>query len=570
MDSQPNHMQKSEMRSSLSDYELASSSSKPSSRPIDYYNFCAPNLPAHIKSRDATMNMQNKFTLSTLLTPSLSDTQSDRDSTELLSPDGPSEMEYSKMAPASLSENISQEHTKQENPVITTFKRSINGTKVRSSSCDCLVSEGNSSRINWLERQPDTKYDLYDKLLPQATTKPQSLYDSLEPYRDSSKSRSCSPDPSSTNSSTAITNWNKQSGYVRQVHNYEDIDSQDEAQQGSRSGSHSPTRMELPSEWTASVSVKQEEPDRSRSIVERPRRLSKQMPKSQPRKRHLPLQNLKQPSLNLRVNSKLATNDSNVSQANTTISKPHPPRLSRELSLDASSFTPVSKASGSAQIHHSQLQSSVESFHSTATNSQDSTLPQPQSSLDLHPGLSNSSQVSDDNVTHKPTPLVTRQMNQSSEPPPIPSRPVMSKSNGKDHATSATLPISDSSPPLPPRSQLESSKISVPLPQAQFNFKPKPPPKPKMLKAGGVAGADPYYTSVSFLDGTESSTPQREIPLRVPPRNIPARIPRTKAPVDPELGTYVSVDFELTKGLQKTSEQVASDHRAYFEGRDHH
>ena len=547
MDSQPGKMHQSEMRSSLSDHELASSSSKASSRPIDYYNFCAPNLPAHIKSRDTAMNIQNKFTLSTLLTPSSSDTPSDHDSTELLSPDGPREMEYSKIATATQSRNISRECTKQ-NPVITTFKNSTSGTKVRSSSCDCLVSEGNLSRANWLEQQPDPKNTLYDKLLPQATKKPQSLYDSLEPHKDSPKSRSCSPDPS--NPSASVRSWSRQSGYVRQIHNYEDIESQDEAQ-GSRSGSHSPTRMELPSEWTLSVPAKQGESDQSKRIAEKPRRLSKQMPKSQPRKRHLPLQNFKQLSHNPDDPRLSPADDFDVSQAKT---KPRPPRLSRAYSSEANS----SKASTYAGIH-SQLQSSAEeSLHSTSY-SQESTLP-----LDLI----NVSQASDENVTHKPSPLVTRQMNQSTGPPPIPSRLVVS--NGKDHVTPASLHISDSTPPLPPRSQHDSSKITVPLPQAQFNFKPKPPPKPKVLMTGGVAGTDPYYTSVSFLDGTESCVPQREIPLRVPPRDIPARIPRTKVPVDSELGAYVSVDFELTKGLQRTSEQVASDHRAFFEGRDHH
>ena len=586
LDSQPVTKYKSKLRSSLSDHEIASSASKRNGRPNEYYNFCAPNLPAHIKNRDANTSLQNKFTISTLRSPHLSDTPSDHDSLELLSPDvGPATgADYSKMIPVTRNENLSHN---QDDSVVG--EKSVDGAQGLSSSCDCLVTGDMISVASLSEKRPDSQNALYDKLQPQRTSNKQSMYDSLEPYKDNPKSGSSSPDANSSLTFSALSKWNQRSDYFRHIHNYEDIDgTEEDKQHGSRSGSHSPTKMELPSEWTSPLN---EELDQSRPTREKSHHISWQVPNTQSRKKHLPLQDIQHVSLkseHVRHNSEFARHDSEHVLKESVRTKPNPPKLSRGLSVDVSEintykYLPLTDKRGL----QSQPRVSVDSLDSVDFSRNRMVSSGSHSSLELnsdgsHPhektDTNNSSiRISYEPVALKPSLKGINQSEQSShhnsDPPPIPYRSSLSSKahvkeqvnmnlpSRRDCNSSTSKPQSihkatDSSPLLPPRSHHDSSKISVPLPQAQFTFKPQPPPKPRVLLNGG-GGIDPYYTPVSFLDGTKSL-------LRAPQRDTSVRAPRSKVPVD-----YASVDFELTKGLQKTSEQVALDHREYFEGIEH-
>ncbi len=524
---------------------------------MDYYNFCAPNLPAHSKSREASINFRKKFTL-TVQTPHLSNTPSDYDSTELLSPEfSMAGEDYSKMIPVGRNEAISREGLKEV--VSIADVKFINETKCLSSSCDCLTSS-DSSAAAFLDNRPDSLNALYDKLLPKATNE-QSMYDSLGPYEDNPKSGSCSPDASS-NLLISASKLAQPSTYLRCAHNYEDIDSfEEEQQQGTRSGSLSPTRMELPSEWTSSLQRKDTVPTTTENSHQR---LSRQSPNTQSRKKHLPLQEYKHVSDKPNGHSHVSARHFSE-HTNSHPNKPRPPKLSRGQSVDVKS-QPNPDQEFSIGVLSDPISSMSHSLSSLELSADDHCLREDKDDFVSRSGYETVSLKSIRSLNQ--ISIASQQTSQAVQAPPIPSRTFkidkdQDTSLNKKKGNVATSHKSINSSPLPPR----NNQITVPLPQAQFNFKPRPPPKPKMLMTGTGSGPDPHYTSVSFLDGTASSVPpSQDSPIRVPPRDTPARIPRSKA-VDSELGSYVSVDFELTKGLQKTSEQVAHDHKAYFESK---
>lgn len=563
----------------MSDFEIASSARKEGGRPLDYYNFCAPNLPAHSNNRSGALGLRNKFTLSTVQSPHFSRTPSDHDSTELLSPESGA-VEYSKMVPliAKHSGHDSHEAFRTEISSVGHFKSS-NGTTIgRSSSCDCLDSQClTENTVLILDDRPDSQNTLYDKLAPQNSSGHDAkncMYDSLEPYQDGLKSGSSSPEISS-NLPLDIVNkhfqYDRKVGYLQHGHRYDYIGIELEERQTSKSGSNSPDSMELPSNWTASLPLGIGHQKTMKMLDQPHRRYSNKVTNTQSRRKHLPLQD----------SGKQISTDSECSRLDSDSRKPRPPRLSR--GDDAEGYGVVAYKTRPLFVKQSQPGTSIDSLefgssidslsrdrllssgsHSSGELSMNSHHHEKQDSVSSpvntyeevlfsktdeelsRTALSVSGQMSSEppEIPMK-SPIKSASMARNTpepvnEPPPLPKRSNSDSTSSKINNTSSPL--------LPPRPQ--DPKFTVPLPQAQINFiRPPPPPRPRLLFS---SGPDQFYTAVSFSDGTESSAPQRETSVKSPRPSI-----KLHQAYD---STYASIDFQMTDGLQKTSEQVAREY----------
>ena len=540
---------------------------------MDYYNFCAPNLPAHSNSPIGAMGLRNKFTLSTVQSPLFPDTPSDHDSTEQLSPGNGlgGITEYSKLVPVVAGHN--NHKTTRSNVSNTT---ALGSMKSRSSSCDCLDSHSSTDTApSALDSRSDSSSILYDRLAPQPSSAQLAntrMHDSLDAHKCTAKSASSSPDILS-NSINKHFQYDRKVDYLHREHLYDYIGVDLEAKPKSRSGSNSPIPM---GDWTDILPFGIGR-QKSKKSAE-----SNKMTKTQSRKKHLPLQDSKRQILI----------DSEQSKYDPDLIKSHSLEPSRQNSEDGSrivehrSQPPLVKQS---IVHSLELGSSIESFsHDQLSSGSNSSIdlnvnhhhnhhkkPEVLPRTGTHGAVSLKSLT---NKTEEESNAAQTSSNQTSdEPPPIPKKQnIKSATMARNHHE----PVE--SPPLPRRSNSEYSgsslrsqtnkgpndpcsylpprpidpRFTIQLPQAQFNFRPPPPPRPRVLCGSGT---DQLYTAVSFSDGTESSAPQKELTTRVPPS-------LSKMPQSSELGSYVAVDFQVTAGLMKTSEQVALDHREYLEG----
>ena len=567
------------LRNSMSDFELATSASKEGGRQLDYYNYCAPNLPAHCSGQSNTMGLRNKFTLCTVQSPIFSDTPSDHDSTEFLSNEngmGINAAEYSKLVPliAKRGGTGSQEGFRPASGS-SAFK-SIDAMKFRSSSCDCLASYSSTDSAESAQNISDTQQVLYDRLAPQTASghsTDQGMYDNLEPYKDCAKSESSSPENSSSSISSDAVNkhfqYNRKSGYLRHEHQYDYIPV--DKKLVSRSDSNSPEN----SNWIASLPFDNGRQKSKRSIEQDSRGASIKATISQSRKKQLPLQ----------VSAKLVSTDSERGRFNSDRDRSRPPKLTREDHVD-----------GGEVMSHKTLPVTVKrNLASLQPRSSAQSLDLGSSMDSSHDHLSSGSYSSGENhrkqepmvriVTYKDMAAKSSSMIEevsratssvsihmpSDEPPPLPKKmpsksasvrnskelvcelPPLPRRANSESLAKVTNGSCDSPTSLHPRSH-DPAMFTVPLPQAQFNFRPQPPPRPKVL-SGAIA--DQCYTAVSFSDGTESSTTQRHMPVRS--SGLSKNFQSSEF-------SYVAVDFEMTAGLQKTIDQVASHHREYFSG----
>lgn len=531
------------LRNSHSDMELNSSSKDKS---LNYYNYCAPSLPAHSKASNKSLSLRSKLTLSSgHRVLQSNDSLHSHKSAEILSPDVPDgALNYSKLSRIRQSAESASDSDILSPPYasIDDFKVKLRAVTnggddkmtLRSASCDCLDSREPTTRslAPRESRRPDSHNAIYDKLGPlqDANT---SMYDSLGLSKDDFLSGSSSPDPCDDPSIDLKAN------YLRRPHKYEYIDVELESRS---SESTSPIGMENPSNWTTSLLL-----GFTRREA-RPRASTNKDTKTLSRRKQLPLQ------------EQLST-ETEYSAVKTA----KPPRLSR----DNSAEVPKSMSLSVNVSRVSQATSSVDSTE--IVSSSDSTKRESvfsdgsSSSVELDMKTSNSAleQVRREH-SNSPSHRVTREdvsirirnlrsespqdhtdsqpQSPSDEPPPIP----------KKGLAEPPSPPANGSPPLPPRSQ-EQPRFTVPLPQAKFDFVKPPPPKPKML-----CPSDLSYAAVTFANGEKPIYSHVEPVIR---SNRPSmRIAQTHSDV-----SYVAVDFQMTAGLQRTSEQVADHHREFFE-----
>ena len=506
------------VRSSLSNDELNISSKD--GRSLDYYNFCAPALPAHSSQRKASL--RNKLTLSgrQLLH------SDDALYIDQQSPNSPGEVSYSRDSILSRHHEKNASDSDAASPAyasIDDYKLGLNvvsnysgNLKHRSSSCDCL--DMHEAVPNHIRVESDGL--MYDKLTPIRDSANSSIYDSLGP-RDI-KSESSSPDH-------CDDYIDQKMKYLKRTHKYEYIGV--DILNSEKSGSNSP--VENPSDWTSSLPVGLAN---RFSLVAGKNKETKTLH----RRKQLPMQ--ESGELN---SSELGYN---------TVSKPRPPRLSRENSVENSSQvknTSRSVAQARSTVTSVEMLSSTDSVPEMRRESVFSD--GSSSSAELEPKVGYERVKHDHSISpiHKTTreiwmkPLLPdhpllESPDGNSEPPNIPKRG-LTESLSPDQTN-------ESIPPLPPKPQ--ESRFTVPLPQAQFDFdKLSPPPKPKVLYP-----LDSNYAAVTFANGDHSHAE----PMK---SNRPSvKISQVHSDV-----SYVAVDFEMTEGLQRTSEQVADHQREFFE-----
>lgn len=485
------------LRNSISDQELNSKD-----KSFDYYNFCAPKLPAHSKDHNKTMSLRGKLTLSggrkSVESPDYSDGSATERNSQLDSIGKPNAV-----SPAYVSID---DYKVQSNGI-------PHGGKVRhrrSSSCDCL-------EIVQSDGKPEVQDITYDKLVPIGTVSAtDALYDRLGPGKKS-KSESSSPDPTEslpTDSRKAI--------YLRKAHTYELVDGETDERDSERSQSSSP---EHPLTWTSSLPV-----GTSSHLC-----LSKET-KTLPRRKHLPLQE---------------SEEKNLFEANYNAKgKVRPPRLSRESSLDNSdargSHTTANSSRTRFSVDSSEFLSSIESEPRQDSASSSGT---DQSSLINTRREHSNSPIH--RVTHEAVELKRKEaanakleMRSNTLDQPLSEKQMSPKEKGGKK--------SRGSPPIPPRTQ--EPRFTVNLPHAQFDFnKPPPPPRPKMLFSPGLS-----YAAVTFANG--DSPAYAPVDLASSNQRSLTKISQTGSDV-----SYASVDFQMTAGLQRTSEQVADHQREFFE-----
>lgn len=511
------------VRNSLSNNELNISSKD--GRSLDYYNFCAPTLPAHSNSQKKA-SLRNKLTLSGRQLLHSDDTLFDQQS-----PESPGEVKLS--TPGRHHDAASPAYAS-----IDDYKLGLNvvpnysgNLKRLSSSCDCLdMHEAipNHTRV---------EYDslMYDKLTPMREAVfavNSSIYDSLGPREDLIKSESSSPDP-------CDDYVDQKMKYLKRTHKYEyigvDLNSE-------KSGSNSP--IENPSDWTSSLPV---------GLANRFSLVGKSKEtKTLPRRKQLPMQESR---------GELTSSEPGYS----TVSKPRPPRISRENSVENSN-SQVRKTSRSvAQAGSSvEMVSSTDSVPETRRESVFSNGSTSSAELEPKVGYDRVKREHSNSPVHKETHEIWMKSlppdppygllecpDGNSEPPAIPKRG-LTESSSPDQ-TNKSKKSSNSSPPLPPKPQ--ESRFTVPLPQAQFDFdKLSPPPKPKVLYP-----LDSNYAAVTFANGDYS-----HVEPVINSHRPSVKISQVHSDV-----SYVAVDFEMTKGLQRTSEQVADHQREFFETQHH-
>ncbi len=497
----------------MSDLELNISSTDKS---LDYYNFCAPKLPAHSSNQSKTLSLRNKLTLS--------------GGRKL-----ETEVEYSDGNVSTEKDSPSRSAVSPAYASIDDFKLSSKGVsnegmlKCRSSSCDCL--EKSDPANNDGAKVQDT---MYDKLVPLSIVN-DVMYDKLGPSKEGLKSSSSSPDPTDSLSMDMMDRPNQRTSYSRRAHMYEYIEGEMEEQGSEKLQSISPDGMEHPSNWTRTLPTFSKETN------------------TLPRRKHLPLQESEEKRLSeVKYNS---------------ASKIHPPRLSRESSVETTdsqrkpSLNPTRTVSSADST---DLLSSTESAVESRQGSSGSLLSaekevkhssaliqarREQSNSPIHRVTREAVEIRKKPDAANSSEFQSNTLDQ--EPPPIPEREGSPKDSlrGKKQGNNKSI---NGSPPLPPRTQ--EPRFTVPLPYAQFDFvKPPPPPKPKMLFSPGLS-----YTAVTFGNGDGPAYTHVEPVINSQRSSV--KVSQTGSDV-----SYASVDFQMTAGLQRTSEQVADHQREFFE-----
>lgn len=532
------------LRNSHSNMELNFSAKDKS---LDYYNYCAPALPAHSKA----LSLRNKLTLSSgHRALQSSEVLHSHKSAEILPPDSPDSPHYSKLPKkndsASDSDIVSPTYASVDDIKVASAKDNM---KIRSASCDCLdTPDFATQQASQVSTRPGNA--MYDKLGPlrDAISHGTTVYDSLAPNNKveylSESSSSPSPDPCDDG---PLDLADQRTSYLRRQHKYEYIGVELQERGSERSGSTSPVGMEHPSNWTMSLPVGF---GHKRSPATRPHSTIIKATKTLPRRKQLPLQEHDEEQ------------SSSISGYN-TMKPARPPRTSREEALESDMPKPLVN-------HTSQARSSAESVDSSESAKRASVFSNgSSSSAELEARASSSilghvrrerSNSPSQRVTHEEVAIKNR--NPRSESPQentdsFPQSPVDGPPPVPKKGKPGPLPPAEKqgSPPLPPRFQ-EQSRFTVPLPQAQFDFnKPPPPPKPKVLCP---PPSDLSYAAVTFTNG-ESPVYSHVDPV-IRSHRPSMKIAQAHADV-----SYVAVDFEMTAGLQRTSEQVADEHREFFE-----
>ena len=512
---------------------------------LDYYNYCAPSLPAHSKA----LSLRNKLTLSSgHRVLQSTDALHTHKSAEILSPDSPDvgALHYSKLSrkrvttdSASDSDIVSPTYASVDDIKVTSADGDDKKMKIRSASCDCLdTPELATQQAPQISARPGSHGAMYDKLGPlrDAINRGTSVYDSLGPSNKDEylSGSSSSPDPCDDPS---LDHADQRTSYLRRMHKYEYIGVELENRGSERSDSGSPVGMEHPSDWTMSLPVgfcRQREP------AVRPRSTVIKATKTLPRRKQLPLQ-------------EFGEEQNSSGSEYSTMNPARPPRLSREEAVNPK-----------PSVNHSQARSSVESVDSSESTKRESVFSNGSaSSAELDVRASNStlehvtrehSNSPSHRVTHEEVAIRIRNTRSESPQEHAGNPQPQSRGDGPPPVPKKGIPEKQGSPPLPPRLQ-EQSRFTVPLPQAQFDFnKPPPPPKPKML----WPSPDLSYAAVTFTNG---ETPIYSHVDPVIKSNRPSmKIAQTHVDV-----SYVAVDFEMTAGLQRTSEQVADEQREFFE-----
>lgn len=507
------------LRSSLSNFELNSSSGDKS---LDYYNFCAPKLPAHSTGQNKTLSLQGGLTLSSVHKTLHSEKSRSLDvDSELLSP--VTQLPTLRDQVMSMSDSDILAPTYES---IADFNQVEGKLQQRSSSCDCL----HDSTENLLsDKRPESQNALYDKLIPQHTDA--SIYDSLGPSREDLQT---SPDPAE---SLPLGIGIGRMSYYRMTHNYEDVDV--ELRHSDKSGSASP---EDPSDWTSSLPL---------SVIHkdsRPKSMNLKETNTLSRKKQLPLQE---------------------EWFSAETSKFRPPRLSREGSIDrqgkhvAPSVNPNLKFQPRSSVDSMDVLSSTDSAsvakresNGSASSAELETKSVSQIVLDHMKREHSNSPIH--RVTHEEVEIRMKHMHTDkplsqpvAEPPAIPKRGLSEVSliSQPEAEIEEANRLRDISPPIPPRPQ---ERFTVPLPQTQFEFvKPPPPPRPKVLCPTELS-----YATVTFANGDTS--------LHVEPVMNNQRPFLTISQASSDVA-YVAVHHGMTEGLRATSEQVADHHREFFE-----
>lgn len=538
------------LRTSLSNIELNSSSKDKS---LDYYNFCAANLPAHSKSQNKSLSLRNKLTLSSgrKVSSHSSDALLSHKSAEaLLSPDSP-DAPYNKLSKSRKHETDTASDSDIPLPAYASIddlklKSDATADKKLSSSCDCLdVYEPTKSLTNG---RPDPHNAMYDKLTPlqdEINGAKLGIYDSLSPNKDEVLSGSSSPDPDDL----SLDLYSLKANFLKRTHTYEYIDV-DLENRKSRSTSSSPTGMEHPLDWTKSLQRLHRERSPHLSFSKETNTL--------PRRKQLPLQE--------------SPGEQITDAEYSTTKKAMPPRLSRESSVEMTdsplksvlrNFNRVSQARSS--VDSMDMVSSSESVSGARRESVFSS--GSTSSVELDTKLSSTStstaaehlrQEHSNSPSHRVTredvalrgravsPQDEPQSPSSDEPPPIPKKGLMEPAT---HKAPAEKQGSHRPPPRP-----QEPRFTVPLPRAQFDFvKPPPPPRPKVL-----CSSDLSYAAVTFANGENPVYSEVDPAIRI------SRPSMTISQAHSDV-SYVAVDFQMTEGLQRTSEQVADFHREFFE-----
>lgn len=543
------------LRNSLSDFELNTSSRDKS---LDYYNFCAPTLPAH--STSSTLSLRNKQTLTSGRKP--------RQSNDALTEASPMRSEMDSGSDPNI---LSPPYASVKHLDLgagTSYGRKL---KCRSSSCDCLdMRDPVAKNLATLsDERPESHNSMYDKLIPLADIRnpaKSSIYDSLGPSKEDVKSGSSSPDLSDSPTERNFLHGRK-INYLKKSHKYEYIDVDLESRGSEKSGSSSPIGMEHPADWTNTLPINLIHHDGAKLVKKSTRPSFSKETKTMPRRKHLPLQESDR-------------EQSSSETEYTSVKKIRPPRLSRENSGD-----PADQAKSTSIFvntnHKSQTRSSVESME--LISSTDSVPGSRRASVFSNGSVSSTelelkhNHTASDHVkrehsnssshrgTHEETEIKTKNVSpidqidtavlqpNATEPPPIPKRTLSDASpKHSEKSREKKGKVNNGSPPLPPR--LQEPRFTVPLPQAQFNFiNPPPLPRPRVL-----CPSDLSYAAVTFASG---ETPVYSHVEPVSRSNRPS-IKISQIPGDV---SYVAVDFEMTAGLKRTSEQVADHHREFFQ-----
>ncbi len=376
----------------------------------------------------------------------------------------------------------------------------------RSSSCDCLDMSGPADSDNILvDNRPDSYNAIYDKLAPSIDAD----NDSPQPNREERGSQ-----------------YNKKTPYQRQEHKYEYVDWDLEHKRSSNSRSTSP---ENPLEWTNSLPINLD--------------IRKTSSQSHPKVTN---------TLSRRKNLPLQEPGESESLAST---KARPPKLSRGQSVDSTDYhaKPSRSKLNRFSPDSSDRLSSTDSISGTKQESSSTG----ELNGDQEIPTSTSSRITHEEVDiknkHKQNTVTSTVLKQ---PPPIPKRGQKETSSSKSspEETDSAAKSLESSPPIPPR--LKEGRFTVQLPpQGEIDIiKPPRLPKPRF-----IATTDTSYTPVTIVHE------EKQVYSLIEPFFSNSR-PSLKVAPTSENVSYVAVDFDMTLGLERTSEQVKIRLGEYLNG----